>query len=300
MYFKDNGGIKMEMINVFVYGTLRRGGGNHQLIAEYVQSVHEAMVKGMLFHLPYGYPAMVDGRGTVRGEILELSNPETALTILDELEGYHGPGQSNEYERITVTAVTADGNKYTCYTYVYPEEQREWLEQNAQPIFGGDWMAFLHSKDEVMYFAYGSCMSERDFRRTVPHFEVMGRAVLDDYRLAFTRYSSGRQGGVADIVPSPGDRVEGVLYKISSRYVKDLDWREGVPAGVYRREYIDVQHNGQLVSALTYVVVEKQLDEIAPSESYASIILDEGTSLLSPQYIEQVRRHIETLQKKGR
>ncbi|MBB6284953.1 hypothetical protein [Geobacillus subterraneus] len=69
---------------------------------------------------------------------------------------------------------------------------------------------------------------------------------------------------------------------------------------MYRREYIDVQYNGQLVSALTYVIVEKQLDEIAPSESYASIILDEGTSLLSPQYIEQVWRHIETLQKKGR
>ncbi|MBB6284952.1 gamma-glutamylcyclotransferase family protein [Geobacillus subterraneus] len=76
-----------------------------------------------------------------------------------------------------------------------------------------------------MYFVYGSCMSERDFRRTAPHFEVIGRVVLDDYRLAFTRYLSGRQGGVADIVPSPGDRVEGVLYKISSHYVKDLDWR---------------------------------------------------------------------------
>lgn len=71
------------------------------------------------------------------GEILKLSDPETALDILDELEGYHGPGQSNEYERITVTAVTVDCNKYTCYTYVYPEEQREWLNQNAQSIFEG-------------------------------------------------------------------------------------------------------------------------------------------------------------------
>lgn len=128
----------------------------------------------------------------------------------------------------------------------------------------------------------------------------MGRAVLDGYRLAFTRYSSRRQGGVADIVPSPGDRVEGVLYKIPARYVKDLDWREGVPAGMYRREYVDVWFNGQLVSALTYVVIEKQLDEIAPSESYASIILNEGTSLLSLQYVEQVRRHIEQLWKRGR
>lgn len=290
----------METINIFVYGTLRQGGHNHRLIAEYVQSAHKATVKGMLFHLPYGYPAMVDGRGTVHGEVFELSDPETALAILDQLEGYRGPGQPNHYERITVTAIDADGEKYTCYTYVYPSERKEWLEQHAEQVFGGDWMVFLHSKDEVMYFAYGSCMSERDFRRTVPHFEVMGRAVLDDHRLAFTRYSRGRQGGVADIVPSPGDRVEGVLYKIPARYVTELDWREGVPAGVYRREYVDVQCNGQLVSALTYVVVEKQLDEIAPSESYASIILDEGASLLSTHYTERVRRHIEHLRRRER
>lgn len=230
----------------------------------------------------------------------QLGDPETALAILDQLEGYRGPGQPNHYERITVTAIDADGEKYTCYTYVYPSERKEWLEQHAEQVFGVDWMVFLHSKDEVMYFAYGSCMSERDFRRTVPHFEVMGRAVLDDHRLAFTRYSRGRQGGVADIVPSPGDRVEGVLYKIPARYVTELDWREGVPAGVYRREYVDVQCKGQLVSALTYVVVEKQLDEIAPSESYASIILDEGASLLSTHYTERVRRHIEHLRRRER
>ncbi|NNV05092.1 gamma-glutamylcyclotransferase [Geobacillus sp. C56-T2] len=290
----------METINVFVYGTLRIGGRNHRLIANYVQSVRKVTVKGRLFHLPAGYPAMVDGNGTVHGEMFELSDPEAVLALLDQLEGYHGPGELNHYERITVVATDADGNTYTCYAYVYPQEQEEWLTQHAQLVFGGDWMTFLHSPKEVLYFAYGSCMSERDFRPTVPHFEVMGRAVLDDYRLAFTRYSCRREGGVADIVPSPGDRVEGVLYKIPEHYVANLDRREGVPAGVYRREYVDVQFHGQFVPALTYVVVDKQAEEIAPSASYAAIILNEGMSRLSRQYAEQVRRHIERLWEKGR
>ncbi|MED4270145.1 gamma-glutamylcyclotransferase [Geobacillus stearothermophilus] len=62
----------------------------------------------------------------------QLGDPETALAILDQLEGYHGPGQPNHYERITVTAIDADGEKYTCYTYVYPSERKEWLEQHAK------------------------------------------------------------------------------------------------------------------------------------------------------------------------
>jgi len=41
---------------------------------------------------------------------------------------------------------------------------------------------------DVRYFAYGSCMDEESFRSTVgeKNYEVLGRAILPGYRLAFT------------------------------------------------------------------------------------------------------------------
>lgn len=40
----------------------------------------------------------------------------------------------------------------------------------------------------VHYFAYGSCMDEKDFQRTISNYKKMGLAFLMNYRLAFTRY----------------------------------------------------------------------------------------------------------------
>ena len=61
-------------------------------------------------------------------------------------------------------------------------------------------------------FAYGSNLDPWQFRRRCPGAQVVGRARLPDHRLAFTRYSRNRRGGVADIVPEPHATVLGVVY----------------------------------------------------------------------------------------
>ena len=69
-----------------------------------------------------------------------------------------------------------------------------------------------------LYFAYGSCMSLKDLARTVDA-KLLGPATLNDYRLAFTKYSKGRQGGVVDVIPAE----EEIMWK--EYYLKSMIFR---------------------------------------------------------------------------
>lgn len=137
------------MVNyVFVYGTLCKGECNHYVAAPFVTGVREAFVKGCLYDLSYGYPAMTGGDGIVRGQLFELA-PERlkeALKHMDRLESYEEGRTDNEYERIVTEAVTDDGEKVECYTYVYPDEKREWLDKEGVFVADGDWRAYKTGK----------------------------------------------------------------------------------------------------------------------------------------------------------
>jgi len=92
---------------VFVYGTLKRGGIYHSLIAPHVLEVWEGWVPGVLVDLG-AYPGWVPGPGRVWGEVLRVDRVDEALAKLDDLEDYHGPGRpENLYERVLVKAETA-------------------------------------------------------------------------------------------------------------------------------------------------------------------------------------------------
>ncbi|MBO2532031.1 Cation transport regulator ChaC [Planifilum fulgidum] len=145
---------------------------------------------------------------------------------------------------------------------------------------------------DVRYFAYGSCMDEESFRSTVgeKNYEVLGRAILPGYRLAFTLWSDKWQGGVADVIPSPRDQVEGVLYKLHPSALAALDRREGVFLGRYRRMEVDVVWKGERIRAMTYSVVRKAPGEIAPSPSYRRAILNGADRFLGPAYREKLLR----------
>lgn len=105
-----------------------------------------ATLRGVLYHLPYDYPALFldapdnPDPGLVTGELFELEDAAASLEILDELEDYHGPGQDNEYERQIVNVTTAYENIQTCNVYVYAEGKRNWVKQNGILIDSGDWV----------------------------------------------------------------------------------------------------------------------------------------------------------------
>lgn len=123
------------MIRVFVYGTLMTGEANHGVAAPYIHSVETGAVRGTLFDAG-AYPALVPnsaGSGkdgsVVHGEWLTVG--DSALSAMDALEDYYGPGDSrNDYERVWTRDM--DGTR-AGWVYV-------WNEPRGCPqIRSGDW-----------------------------------------------------------------------------------------------------------------------------------------------------------------
>ncbi|GIM46514.1 hypothetical protein DNHGIG_20630 [Collibacillus ludicampi] len=78
------------MINVFVYGTLLTGERNHRVAEPYICSVQPGRVRGRLYDVGVFSALVLDetDRG-IEGEWFDLE--EEGLSVLDRLEGYHGP-----------------------------------------------------------------------------------------------------------------------------------------------------------------------------------------------------------------
>jgi gamma-glutamylcyclotransferase (GGCT)/AIG2-like uncharacterized protein YtfP len=91
----------LNILKVFVYGTLKPGEANYQhYCAGKVVEEQSAIAFGQLYDLPLGYPAMTIGEIPVQGFLLTFAD-SSVLTALDELEDYNPNRlpQENEYER---------------------------------------------------------------------------------------------------------------------------------------------------------------------------------------------------------
>lgn len=132
----------MDIKHVFVYGTLMRGMDNHHLIEAYAQNITPGSLTGELYHLAYGYPALRAGFSPIRGEIVTLANMTEALTVLDDLEDYLGPGHpDNLYNRVVCQARRANGETVDVYVYLWA--QPEQLPKIGQQVVGGCWRSFI-------------------------------------------------------------------------------------------------------------------------------------------------------------
>ncbi len=126
----------------------------------------------------------------------------------------------------------------------------------------------------VWYFAFGSNLHASAFlerRKMVPTSSRIGR--LPDYRLRFNLdgYPRGRSAP-ANIAPSPGEEVWGVLYQISRSALVTLDSTEGVPGGNYRHLWVNVESpDDGVVPAVTYIANGKPNDG-RPSLRYITLI----------------------------
>lgn len=140
----------------------------------------------------------------------------------------------------------------------------------------------------INYFAYGSNMSYEQMKERCPGSKYLGVARLNGYKLDFTKMSTIRGGGVADIVESADDCVYGILYSITDDDLAVLDVKE---KGYTRQiltcfKYDDLlDYNplkGSDVEALVYTVVNKSTTTIPPSMEYLKIILDAAFCQMFP------------------
>jgi len=126
---------------VAVYGTLRRGERNHDLLAG-AELIEQGTIRGAIHDMPanaertYGYPALVaDPAARVVVEIYRLPDVAT-LARLDALEAYD-PADEEGSEYIRFETELLDGTVQRAWAYRY----------NADPaalgrrIASGDWVA---------------------------------------------------------------------------------------------------------------------------------------------------------------
>lgn len=150
-------------------------------------------------------------------------------------------------------------------------------------------------KTASLYFAYGSNLNWEQLQQRCPGARFVDLALLPDHRLAFTRASNYWGGGVADVVPTPGAQVWGVIYAVSRRCLTALDQYEGYQPGrrynAYRRLAAVVWRRGDSSRPEKVWLYQAVAMEafIAPSRRYKEVIRQGAVSWGLPQsYITEV------------
>ena len=117
---------------VFVYGLLMRGRELHHHM-ESGAYVGDGSVKGALVSLGQ-YPGLIEGSGTVRGELYRFADLPAALDVLDDIEDFDPTDPSRcLYLRIPMRVETESG-EIDAWAYRYNGSI-----DGAKPIPGGDW-----------------------------------------------------------------------------------------------------------------------------------------------------------------
>jgi len=119
-----------------------------------------------------------------------------------------------------------------------------------------------------LYFAYGSNLHLGQMSVRCPGASPVARVTLRDHRLIFR--------GVADVVYSPGDSVEGAVYSITPSDELALDRYEGFIAsapehGLYRKEWFRVRRGDGSIERVMFYAMNRGKGH-APSQSYLRTI----------------------------
>jgi gamma-glutamylcyclotransferase (GGCT)/AIG2-like uncharacterized protein YtfP len=113
-------------MNVFVYGTLRRGGSNHFRMED-ADFIAAGTVRGRLYRIDW-YPGLVldAGADEITGELYRV--PPAVMNALDRYEG-------DSYRRVQAQVRLGDGRMLAAWVW-------EWLGpvDESRRITGGDWL----------------------------------------------------------------------------------------------------------------------------------------------------------------
>lgn len=150
------------------------------------------------------------------------------------------------------------------------------------------------------YFAYGSVLSPTHAHEwcashslDVGPFLFGTPARLDDYALVFDVPSRFWQGRVANIVPSPGSHVEGIVFELDDSARIAVIRKEGVATGLYREITVAVRAGDTTVDASAFLANDDKRDVPGPASSRYVDALIEGARerRLSAEWL----RHLESI-----
>lgn len=142
--------------------------------------------------------------------------------------------------------------------------------------------------DKLLYFAYGSNINLEQMAARCPDAKPVGPVTLDNYELLF------RGGGFATIAPRAGSQVQGLLWEITPRSERALDFYEGYPS-FYEKKPISVRDSqGAEHSVMVYVMTgERSRTPARPSPFYyAGIVEGLQQNGMSVEPLEQAFRNL--------
>lgn len=107
-------------------------------------------------------------------------------------------------------------------------------------------------KKYIIYAAYGSNMNLKQMARRCPSARVLGVGELENYKLTFR----GKRRGVANIEKCEGTSIPVVLWNITKKCEKVLNWYEGFPR-LYVKEQIQIKLRNETIEAMVYVMTDE-------------------------------------------
>lgn len=141
-------------------------------------------------------------------------------------------------------------------------------------------------------FAYGSNLDLSGLRHRCPSAQVISPGRLKDYRLGFTRHSTGWNCGVADVLPSVGEDVWGLVFEINESDLSALDKYEGYPTA-YDRFAAGIESEDRVFQEVWVYTVRKKREFIAPNRDYVDIIRRAACELGFPKSYRDMLDRIE-------
>lgn len=118
------------------------------------------------------------------------------------------------------------------------------------------------TEQKCLYIAYGSNLNLPQMERRCQTATVAGKSEIKGYELLFR--------GVATVEPKEGGSVPVLLWNIEPRDEAALDRYEGWPH-LYRKEMMEVELEGEMVSAMVYVMNNGRYLGM-PSQYYYDVI----------------------------
>lgn len=123
-------------------------------------------------------------------------------------------------------------------------------------------------RNKRLYIAYGSNLNLEQMEHRCPTAEVVGKAVLQNWRL---RFRGDYQSAVATIERGKGFRVPVLVWRLQPKDELALDHYEGFPF-FYRKETLQITVNQCRAYAMVYIMNETRHPYGTPSSGYLATI----------------------------
>lgn len=152
---------------VFVYGTLRQGQQNYDLLRNRTVTELHAHITDMQLYSVGAFPMMVHGNGLVHGDLLELQPflYDHLLRKLDHNEGYVPNHHDRSLYRRQLVVVHVNATNSTRMAWAYLGQANQ-IDRGCTHIESGDWVQYRWQQMQKTRF--GRYLLETPEERKIP------------------------------------------------------------------------------------------------------------------------------------